>query len=116
MTKHTLLGLTGILALAIFEAASAQPQAGTGHWEGAIQGPGQEIAIQVDLAAKTSEKWEGTITIPSQTVKAFPLSDVVVQGNAVSFAMKGVPGDPQFKGTISTDGKSIAGALSQGGA
>ena len=35
--------------------------------------------------------------------------------SAVSFVMKGVPGNPQFAGTVSKDGTSIAGDFSQGG-
>ena len=78
--------------------------------------PGQELAISVDLALNAEAKWEGTIGIPAQNVKALPLSDITVKENAVGFAMKGVPGDPQFAGTVSKDGKSIAGDFSQGGA
>ena len=38
------------------------------------------------------------------------------KGMAVGFTMKGVPGDPQFAGSVSKDGKSIGGDFSQGGA
>ncbi len=38
-------------------AAFAQTPAGpSGHWEGAIQVPGQEIKIEIDLA-ETAGKW-----------------------------------------------------------
>ena len=77
--------------------------------------PGQALAIVVDLAPKEGQPWVGAISIPAQNLKGFPLSDITVAGNAVGFGMKGVPGDPRFKGTLSADGKSIAGELSQGG-
>jgi hypothetical protein len=116
MTTPTLLLLGWTLTLAAPGIAAAQAATGPGgHWEGSIQVPGQPLAIEVDLANKEAQQWVGTITIPVQNVKAFPLSDITVTGPAVAFAMKGVPGDPRFAGTLSADGKSIAGELSQGG-
>ena len=93
----------------------AQPAAGpSGHWEGAIQVPGQELKIEIDLAPR-GEKWEGTIAIPAQSLKGFPLAAITVQGDSVSFALNGVPGNPQFKGTVSKDAKTLSGEFSQGG-
>ncbi len=115
MAKQLLGAAVWIVALAASGAAFAQtPTGASGHWEGAIQVPGQELKIEVDLAA-VGEKWEGTITIPVQGLKSFPLAAVTVQGDAVSFAMKGVPGDPTFKGTLSKDAVALAGDFSQGG-
>ena len=120
MSKHEILGLGSILAatlcLAVVPIAAQAPAGPAGHWEGTIQVPGQELAISVDLTLNADAKWEGTIAIPAQNVVALPLSDIAVKGAAVGFAMKGVPGDPQFAGTVSKDGKSIAGDFSQGGA
>jgi hypothetical protein len=91
-----------------------QPAAGpSGHWEGAIQVPGQELKIEIDLAPR-GEKWEGTISIPAQGMKGFPLSAIAIQGDVVSFAMN-IPGSPQFKGTLSKDAKSLSGDFTQGG-
>lgn len=86
----------------------------SGHWEGAIDVPGQPLAMEVDLAP-TGDTWEGTLNIPGQGLKGFPLSGVTVQGETVAFAMKGVPGDPQFSATLSKDGKTLSGELKQGG-
>lgn len=99
---------------AVSAAAQAQAPPAAGHWEGAIQAPGQEIKIQVDLQ-RTGDKWEGAIAIPAQNLAGFPLSDVSTTGDKVSFAMKGIPGTPQFSGTVSKDGKSIEGEFTQGG-
>ena len=116
MTRPTALLLASALTFAAHGSAAAQPAAGPGgHWEGSIAVPAQPLMITVDLAAKEAQRWVGTITIPAQNLKAFPLSDITVTGNAVAFAMKGVPGDPRFAGTLSADGKSISGDLSQGG-
>lgn len=96
---------------------TAQPAAAVdpaGHWEGAITLPDFDMKVEIDLA-KAAGSWKGTIGIPQQNVKGFPLGDITVAGNSVSWAMKGVPGEPRMKGTISADGKSIAGDFSQGG-
>lgn len=114
MTRRTLL-LTSLLVLAAHGIPAAQAPAGpAGHWEGAIEVPGQALAIEVDLAAKDGT-WMGIISILPQNLKGFQLSEVVVYGTSVGFVMKGVPGEPSFKGTLSADGKAIAGDFSQGG-
>ncbi|MBK5298167.1 MAG: hypothetical protein JJE40_13500 [Vicinamibacteria bacterium] len=114
MTRRTLL-IAWILALATHAAAIAQSATSpAGHWEGAIDVPGQALAIEVDLASKDGA-WIGTITIPAQNLKGFPLSDITVAGTAVGFAMKGVAGGPRFAGTLSSDGKAITGDFTQGG-
>jgi hypothetical protein len=113
MTRRTLL-LT-LLLTTFASVAAAQSAAGpAGHWEGAIEVPGQSLAIEVDLAPK-DDGWKGTISIPAQNLKGFPLSDITVAGTAVGFAMKGVPGGPAFAGTLSADGKAIGGDFTQGG-
>jgi hypothetical protein len=116
--KRTIVVLVWMVTVIAFEGVSwSQSPAGpAGHWEGAIETPGQPLQIEVDLAARAGGNWEGTITIPAQNLKAFPLRDIAVQDSAVRFAMKGVPGEPEFKGTISKDAKSISGQFSQGGA
>jgi hypothetical protein len=95
-------------------SAAAQTQAGpSGHWEGAIKVPAQDLQIEVDLA-KTGDKWEGTISIPAQGVKNLPLAGLAVTGETVTFAIGGVPGEPTFKGTLSKEGTGISGDFNQG--
>ena len=55
------------------------------------------------------------ISDPVQGTRGLPLVNVAVKGNAVSFAMKGAPGDPSYTGTLAADGKMINGTFSQGG-
>ena len=116
MTGLMLAATRGLVALIASSSVTfAQPTTGlTGHWEGAIQVPGQELKIQIDLTG-SGEKWEGTITIPAQNLKGFPLADINVQAETVRFSMKGVPGDPQFKGVVSKDAQTLSGDFSQGG-
>jgi hypothetical protein len=98
---------------AVGAGAQSTPRA-SGHWEGAIQVPGQELKIEVDLAP-AGDQWEGTISIPAQTLTGFPLSSISVQADTVTFLMRNVPGEPTFKGTVSKDGKQLSGDFSQGG-
>jgi hypothetical protein len=118
MTLRTVTAfvIAAFAALASAEQTTAiQAQRGpSGHWVGTIAaGPG--IEIEVDLAVKGDDAWYGTISIPSQGTKGVPLAELLVKGNAVSFAIKGAPGDPRYAGTLSEDGKTISGDFSQGG-
>lgn len=117
MNKHALLGLAWSLSMVVgVGAAMPQPSAGAaGHWEGTIETPGQKLDIIVDLAGHPDGTWEGTIAIPAQNVKGFALSPMSVEGDTVTFGMKGIAGDPMFKGTVSGKPRSIAGEFSQGG-
>jgi hypothetical protein len=110
-TVPTVLILVLSAQLALADSAAA-----SGHWDGAIQVPGKALGIQVDLAKNAKGEWMGTIDIPAQHLKSFPLSSVAVKGNAVSFLLKGPPGDPKFDGTVSADGNSLSGNFTQGGA
>ena len=118
MNKQILVGLAWSLSVVVGAGAAARQSSASaaGHWEGTIQAPGQALAIVVDLALQQSGTWMGAITIPGQGVKGFALSPLTVEGNAVTFGMKGIPGDPLFKGTLSKDPPSISGEFSQGGA
>ena len=114
MTRRLLL-VALLLTTAGRGIVAAQSATGpSGHWEGAIEVPGQALGIELDLASKDGA-WKGTISIPAQSLKGFPLSDLTVAGTAVGFAIKGAPGDPRFAGTLSADGKAIAGDFTQGG-
>jgi hypothetical protein len=101
--------LVACSAVAGQQGAAAPP---SGHWVGTIEGPG--IGVEVDLG-RQGDGWRGTISIPVQLTKGLPLSDLVVKGTSVEFAIKGAPGDPRFKGELSKDGKTIPGTFSQGG-
>jgi CubicO group peptidase (beta-lactamase class C family) len=105
-----------LAALALFALSSLPAAASdvTGHWEGPIRLPGMELKVLVDLKAGPSGALEGTIDIPAQNGKGLPLESIEVKDAAVSFALKGVPGQPTFKGTLSADGRTIEGTFTQG--
>ncbi len=114
--KRSALALAAFL-LAALGSASGQPAQAppvAGHWEGAIELPGMELKVLVDLA-KDGDAWTGTIDIPAQGVKSRSLSDVKIDGAALSFALPGIPGNPTFKGSLSPEGNTVTGDFSQGG-
>ena len=59
---------------------------------------------------------QGTITVPAQNVKSLPLSAIVVRDDTVSFVMKGIPGDPTFKGRVTNAPRTLSGEFTQAGA
>lgn len=84
----------------------------TGHWEGVIQLPQAELQIAVDLKQDTaSGAWTGTIDIPAQKADNLPLEPITVNGQTVNFAIKGLPGNPTFEGTL--EGSEIKGTFTQ---
>ena len=105
--------ITIAIGTRVTAAQSSAPA--SGHWEGTIQVPGQSLAVVVDLAEQNGS-WVGTIAIPAQNIKGFALSPLTVDGTSVTFGMKGIPGDPLFKGTVSGDPRSLSGQFSQGSA
>jgi hypothetical protein len=86
----------------------AQPADPSGHWEGAIQAPGKDVKIEIDLATKDG-KLAGTFGTPEQNESGFPLSNVAAQGTSVSFEIKATSGGGTFKGALSADGKTMSG-------
>jgi CubicO group peptidase (beta-lactamase class C family) len=95
--------------------SSAAPADAIGHWEGAIQIPGTDLEVLVDLKAGAAGALEGTIDIPAQSARGLALESVEAKEAAVSFAIRGIPGQPTFKGTLSADGATIEGSFTQGG-
>jgi hypothetical protein len=118
MTKLVAVGLT-LAALLVINGRTASAQAtpgpaGTGHWEGAISIQGKELRLEVELVARSADKWEGSAAFPDMNAKGLMLSAIAVQGQAVTFGVKGIPGDPTFKGTLSKDSKTLSGDFVQG--
>ena len=104
------------LPVSLAPAASAQTPSAAGHWTGVLETPAQPLDVEVDLKPGTPPAWVGTISIPAQNLKAFPLSSIDVQGTSVSFVMANVPGTPTFKGTLAADGATtLSGDFAQGG-
>ncbi len=102
-----------VLAAGILPGSSARAQDDlSGHWEGSIQLPNLNLAVKVDLA-QAGGAWSGTIDIPMQGATGVALEKVSVEGDAVSFAIAGIPGSPTFTGRFAL-GK-ITGDFTQSG-
>ena len=118
MTRRVAVGLVGV-ALLMVSAVGAMAQTpagppGSGHWEGSITVQGKDLRLEVDLVQRAGDTWEGAAGFPDMNAKEIPLSGIAVQGSAVTFGVKGVPGDPLFKGTLSKDSRTLSGDFTQG--
>ncbi len=107
------LALVLVLASLPAAAARASGEGPAGHWSGAIDTPGETLAIEVELASKGGV-WSGTISIPAQGARDLPLEKLLVKGDEVDFAIADIPGEPSFKGKLASDGTTIAGDFTQG--
>ncbi len=106
-----------ILALLALSSALAFPQskpAGAGHWEGAIQTPGGDVEIAVDLAQNEKSEWVGDIDIAQRNMKDAPLTSIKIDGAKITFALFASAGAPAFAGEIAPDGKAIKGDVTVG--
>ena len=107
------------IAVLVHSGVSAQAQDEiAGVWHGEIEIPGQPLAVKIVLTRADAD-WTGTIDIPAQGAKGLPLVGINIEpdetGTTVTFAIRGVPGNPTFDGSLQSDG-AIIGTFSQGGA
>jgi hypothetical protein len=110
----TAVNWIGIGALWMAGALSAWAQDGPrGHWSGSVEVPDQSLAMEVDLD-KGPNGWIGSISIPAQNATGIPLDAITFTNGKCVFHLKGAPGDPTFTGTLSADGKTLAGDFTQG--
>jgi CubicO group peptidase (beta-lactamase class C family) len=114
-SRHLTVKLLLIMACCSAFAAQGQNPL-IGHWEGAIKLPTGALNFSVDFTFAADGKLAATITIPQQGIKDLPLANVGGANGEVGFEIPNIPGDPKFRGKLSTDGQKIEGALSQGGA
>jgi hypothetical protein len=81
--------------IAILIVASALPCRAedtiSGRWEGTAQIPYDELNLIVDLSQENGA-WVGSIIIPGLGLKGAPLTDIKIQSQDVSFAVKGALG------------------------
>jgi hypothetical protein len=98
------------IAAAVSVCAQSDPR---GHWTGSIQGPNQSLGMEVDLD-KGADGWIGSISIPAQNASGIPLGAISFTNGKCTFHVKDAPGDPTFTGTLSADGKTMAGDFTQG--
>jgi pimeloyl-ACP methyl ester carboxylesterase len=100
------------IIIALLSGAAMAQQGPFGDWQGEI-GPGIiDLGIFVTLEG-TPAAASGTLGIPVQGLFDFPLGDVTIDGDSLSFTMPDIPGDPVFEGLLAGD--RIEGTFTQGG-
>jgi hypothetical protein len=90
--------------------AAARERSLFGQWEGAVQIPGYELRLVIDLAQQ-DQKCVGSLTAPGFGVKGAPLSGIAVRQNEVAFELKGAA---SFTGHLEAD-DVMKGEYKQGG-
>jgi hypothetical protein len=105
---HTLtLAATALLFVAT-HPLHAQTVDAVGHYEGAISSPAGEMPIQIDFT-RSDGAIAGTLSIPVQKLKGFPLTNVSVKGKDVAFDIA-TSGGGYFRGEL--EGNRISGEFS----
>jgi hypothetical protein len=92
-------------------AEGASPE---GFWGGAVAVPTDELPVGLEIEAAVDGSWSGTIDLPVLGIRYMTLDDVTVDGTAVLIRLTEIPGQPTFNGSVSEDGKGIAGNFVQG--
>lgn len=85
----------------------------SGRWEGAVEIPGRQMTLVIDLTADASGHWTGSAIVPGFHVKGAPLSPLAVKDGAVEFTIAGVLGDPAVKARVAGD--TLAGEFTASG-
>ncbi len=83
------------------------------RWEGAIQIPGRELRLILDLAQDSRGEWIGSAILPDLGIKGARLTAISVDDGDVSFAIKGALADPKLTGRVTGD--RFTGDFHQGG-
>ena len=99
--------LTSMIAVAALQAAAAPQLAG--QWDGVLSVGGQSlrIVLRVDAAGAA------VVDSPDQGANGIPAVGPTLEGGVVRFSVPAV--HAAFEGALSADGRSITGALTQGG-
>ena len=102
-----------VCALLLAPAALLAATDPAGLWEGILNTPNGDLTFRFNLH-RDGDKWAAEMDLVEQGVSELPLSNIKVDGAAISFPIPG-PGEPHYEGKLSDDGKAITGNLLQGG-
>jgi hypothetical protein len=97
------------LLLSPIQMLHAQTLQPAGHYEGTISSPGGTMELQIDLTQTAKGDIAGTLTIPAQKLRGFPLTNVSVKGQDVSFDIA-TSGGGHYRGEL--QGNGISGEFS----
>ncbi len=113
--KQFFIASLAILLIIQVSAANDKKTSISGHWEGKIDIPQNPMNFNIDFQQDKEGLWKGDISIPLQQAKDIALEKITVTLPDVSFTIKGIPGNPGFKGQLSENNKTISGNFTQGG-
>ncbi len=71
------------------------------------------VTVGFDLTQNGDGTYTGTFDNPSSHINGLPLAKIVVEGRSVTLVLRATDGTSTFAGTLSGDGKTIAGTWSQ---
>ncbi len=112
--RHTFLALL-LCASTVGCGATKPPE---GRWEGAVDVPGRDLRLVVDLTQDKAGAWTGSIIVPGLGIKGEPLSHLVVTDTDVAFdvgsSLATAAGPAAFKAHVTASG-DMAGEMRQGG-
>jgi hypothetical protein len=104
--------ITRILTMAVVAVGVARAQEAalpSGHWEGTIKAPKQDVGITVDLAKNDKQAWIGSLDVNLPNApKGIPIENVAVSGEDVSFDIT-IGAKSTFKGKLNAEAKTLAG-------
>ncbi|HVT17350.1 MAG TPA: hypothetical protein VHQ90_14370 [Thermoanaerobaculia bacterium] len=88
-----------------------------GTWRGAIvlQPAEVEFDMVLEVGRQADGKWVASIDLPVQGLRHRPVDAMVVNGRELSFRLHDSTGATAFKGTLSEDGRTIRGLVSEQG-
>lgn len=86
----------------------------TGQWKGAIELPGMNLELAIDLKNENG-LWAGDLDIPVQQIRDMKLGDLKIEGRSMSFRLPEVPANASFSGAFDEKSEKLEGSFSQGG-
>jgi pimeloyl-ACP methyl ester carboxylesterase len=84
-----------------------------GVWWGTLQAGAQRLRLVFRLQRDADGQLRGTIDSLDQAATGIPISEITVEGSTIRVRSDAVQGE--FVGTLSDDGKQVAGVWKQGG-
>jgi pimeloyl-ACP methyl ester carboxylesterase len=84
-----------------------------GVWWGTLQAGAQRLRVVFRLQRDADGQLRGTIDSLDQAATGIPISEITVEGSTIRVRSDAVQGE--FVGTLSDDGKQVAGVWKQGG-
>ena len=108
MHRSTRILVAFTLALLPARVALAQTPSAAGHWEGAIHAPFGNVAVAVDIASEDGVL-RGRFSNPSEQINGLPFARVSIDGRSIELQLKMGSESQTFRGTLSSDGRTISG-------